>query len=106
MNIINRIKLLSRKRKHKREFRNITPQKVRRLINQFFINEDIYRSSLEITDAVVKNKFDYVHVCITLQRPGILIGKGGKTIDGLKKYLQEILKKDVVIDIKESKLWW
>lgn len=44
-------------------------------------------------------------VNITLGRPGILIGKGGKTIDTLREFLTKRLKKPTRIHITESKLW-
>jgi ribosomal protein S3 len=103
---MNRIKRYLEKRKLHKQIHSITPKKVRRLINQFFVNEDIVRQSLEITDVVVKNKWYCVKVTITLGRPGLLIGKAGKTIDALVLYLEKILEKNVVISIKESKLWW
>jgi small subunit ribosomal protein S3 len=42
-----------------------------------------------------------IRIIIHTARPGIVIGRGGKEIEGLKEYLQEIAKKDVYIDIRE-----
>jgi len=42
-----------------------------------------------------------VRVIIHTARPGIVIGRGGKEIENLKSLLQEIVKKDVYIDIRE-----
>ena len=103
---MNKIKRYFERKKRKQELRSITPKKVRRLINQFFENESIVRQSLEITDVVVKNKRSYVEVTITLGRPGLLIGKGGSTIDALILYLERVLEKKFEIKIIESKLWW
>lgn len=60
-------------------------------------------SKFGITD--LKFKFDknnFLTVEIVLLRPGILIGKGGRTINTLSNYLS---KHDMKITITESKLW-
>ena len=41
-------------------------------------------------------------VTIVLERPGLLIGKGGKTIDNFNNWLSKYYMK---VHIKESKLW-
>ena len=103
---MNRIKKYFQKRRLYKELHSISPKKVRRLINQFFENEGIFRQSLEITDVVVKNKRSCVKVTITLGRPGILIGKGGNNIDAITLYLERVLEKKFEIKMIESKLWW
>ncbi|MDA3780330.1 MAG: KH domain-containing protein [Bacteroidales bacterium] len=65
--------------------------------------------NFEITD--LKFSFDQRKMIITivLGRPGILIGKGGKTIDSLKEYINGMFKEEfdeVKLNIQESKLWW
>lgn len=42
---------------------------------------------------------------ITLERPGLLIGKAGRVIDAIQKYLSDELEESVKIYIVESKLW-
>lgn len=42
-----------------------------------------------------------IRVIIHTARPGIIIGRGGKEIENLKKLLQEIAKREVYIDIRE-----
>jgi len=42
-----------------------------------------------------------VRVIINTARPGIIIGRGGKEIENLKKFLQEIARRTVYIDIRE-----
>jgi small subunit ribosomal protein S3 len=42
-----------------------------------------------------------VRIIIQTARPGIVIGRGGKEIENLKSLLQEIVKKEVYIDIRE-----
>ena len=43
-----------------------------------------------------------LHVDVTVEKPGLLIGKGGKTIDGLNTYLSG---RDMRVHIKESNIW-
>ena len=45
--------------------------------------------------------FSKVRVVIHTARPGIVIGRGGKEIENLKSLLQEIVGKEVYIDIRE-----
>ncbi len=42
-----------------------------------------------------------IRVIIQTARPGIIIGRGGKEIEGLKKFLQEIAQREVYVDIRE-----
>lgn len=42
-----------------------------------------------------------VRIIIYTARPGIVIGRGGKEIENLKSLLQEIVQKEVYIDIRE-----
>lgn len=42
-----------------------------------------------------------VRIIIHTARPGIVIGRGGKEIENLKSLLQEIVQKEVYIDIRE-----
>ncbi|MFB0565150.1 MAG: 30S ribosomal protein S3 [Candidatus Aminicenantaceae bacterium] len=42
-----------------------------------------------------------VRVIIHTARPGIIIGRGGKEIENLKKFLQDITHREVYIDIRE-----
>lgn len=92
-----------RSRKH--DLNAITPRRVKLMILQHFENEDINKNIMGITNVVVKNKKSRIFITITLERPGILIGKAGRTIDGLENYLVRIFEKPVKISIKESKLW-
>jgi hypothetical protein len=51
-----------------------------------------------ITDKLIK-------MIITLNRPGLLIGKGGSTLDGVEEWLNSEKNTPVKIHIIESKLW-
>lgn len=42
-----------------------------------------------------------VRVIIFTARPGIIIGRGGKEIENLKNFLEELTQKEVYIDIRE-----
>ena len=42
---------------------------------------------------------------ITTHRPGLIIGKAGKDFNELSKYLNKMMKKKVIIDLRESDLW-
>lgn len=67
---------------------------------------DIPIFRLGITDFGFRFKIgNKVDVTITLERPGLLIGKGQKTIDGLKRYLNKEHKYHVDIMIEQSNLW-
>lgn len=58
--------------------------------------------NFQITDLLFEFKKDFLFITVVLERPGILIGKAGTTIDGLNKYL---LRANMEVKIKESKLW-
>lgn len=87
---------------------DILTKQVSRRIKMFWDNygqSSIVLSALEITDIAAINNSDKINVVITLCRPGLLIGKGGRTIDELREYLFRGLEKKIEISIIESKLW-
>lgn len=61
-------------------------------------------SQMEITDLSFAFKDGLTEMTVTLCRPGLLIGKAGRTINELEKVLSEPDQK-VKILIVESKLW-
>lgn len=63
---------------------------------------DIPILQLGITNVAFKFKRSEIVLSIWLYRPGLLIGKGGRTIDGLMEYLSDE-KRKVKISIHESK---
>jgi small subunit ribosomal protein S3 len=63
------------------------------------VKERYYHAGIAETD--VERVGPKVRVIIHTARPGIVIGRGGKEIENLKGLLQEIVKKDVYIDIRE-----
>lgn len=100
----------------------INPKLERKLKSAFKIffeggydHDQIYETyipirNFEITDISFLEYPHKVEMLITLARPGILIGIGGRTIDAIKYYLNNVHSKDfdnkpILINIKESKLW-
>jgi small subunit ribosomal protein S3 len=74
-----------------------------------FIHEDLKMKKLVkeryyhagIAEIDVERVGPKVRVVIQTARPGIVIGRGGKEIENLKSLLQEIVNKEVYIDIRE-----
>lgn len=58
--------------------------------------------NFEITDLIFEFENNTLIVTVVLCRPGVLIGRSGKVIDGLNTYL---LSDNMEVRIKESKLW-
>ena len=63
------------------------------------VKERYYHAGIAEVD--VERVGPKVRVIIHTARPGIVIGRGGKEIENLKSLLQEIVKKEVYIDIRE-----
>ena len=54
-----------------------------------------------ISEIVIERVGPKVRVIIHTARPGIIIGRGGKEIESLKGFLEQIAKKEVYVDIRE-----
>lgn len=80
-------------------------QKTMFYLTWFFEENNFSRQSFEITNVEPEDTKDAVNVTITLGRPGLLIGKGGRTMDLLKEHLTKCFQKEAKIFIIESKLW-
>lgn len=65
---------------------------------------NIHIFQLGITDITFNEQDGVTMMNITLERPGLLIGKGGSTYDAVTKYLSKP-ERPVKINIIESKLW-
>lgn len=63
------------------------------------IKERYYHAGIAEID--VERVGPKVRIIIHTARPGIVIGRGGKEIENLKSLLQEIVQKEVYIDIRE-----
>ncbi len=74
-------------------------------LSWFFEENDLSRHLFEISDIKTEDESNTVIVTITLGRPGVLIGKGGRTIDSLKEHLTKHFQKNTEIRIIETTLW-
>ena len=78
-----------------------------RYLQWFFGKQNINRDSIQITDVnVLGNNKKKITIQIILGRPGLIIGKAGRTIDALRVFMEDYFQKEVEIKIKESKLWY
>ena len=72
---------------------------------QYFEDNDLHPGIWQLHHiGVVTSKSDIV-VTITLGKPGLLIGKSGRTIDEITKCLSDWLEKPVKIKINEYSVW-
>ncbi len=60
---------------------------------------------LGITNIDVNDKKSILRISVTLERPGVLIGAQGRTINALEEYLSGQFHKPVKIHIIESIIW-
>jgi len=63
------------------------------------IKERYYHAG--ISEVNIERVGPKVRIIIQTARPGIVIGRGGKEIENIKSILQDIVKKEVYIDIRE-----
>jgi len=54
-----------------------------------------------ISEVIIERVGPKIRVIIHTARPGIIIGRGGKEIESLKGFLEQIAKKEVYVDIRE-----
>ncbi len=66
---------------------------------------DIPISRFGVTNLEFSEVDGRTEMMITLERPGILIGKAGSTLDAIQEYLSNHHERPVKILITESKLW-
>ena len=86
----------------------VDSKQVRRLIyDYYFIIKEYTAVPNYVTKVEVReSKQNGMYILIESHRVGLLIGKGGKDIDGFKEYLyKELNRKDVRVNLKECKLW-
>lgn len=83
----------------------VDARRLKRLMCLYWEGAEISRASMEITDVKVDVSDQKIAISVELCRPGILIGRGGRNIDGLEEYLGAHLKRRVDIKIEESTLW-
>lgn len=58
-----------------------------------------------ITSVKVFKKNTKTYIEIESYQPGILIGKAGQFINGLKKWLSDEFNEDIVTKIEETNIW-
>lgn len=79
--------------------------KVCKLLDIWFNEQDVTRSIMEITSVGAAEKENKIIITITLCRPGLFIGKSGKSIDALTLYLNKFFDKEIKFKIEEEKMW-
>ena len=77
----------------------------KRTMKFFWEDKKMSRESFLITDVSIKLGEEKHILTITLERPGILIGKGGKDINSLTERLTKELGHPIEIHIIEDKQW-
>lgn len=83
----------------------INSKQVRRILKLFF--EDSSTGVLyTITNINVFKGHEHIIVEITTHRPGLIIGKGGRTIDALTERLTKELETPVKIELTEDQMWY
>lgn len=82
----------------------IESKKYRRSMSTYFYHTQ-HAYETNITSVRSFKKKDKTILRIETHRPGLLIGKAGVFIDGLRQHLIDDLKEDIEIDLQECKLW-
>lgn len=76
------------------------------MFKQWFENNDYNHLQFQIHKIeTVLNRIDEIEATVTLGRPGLLIGKAGRTIQELTEFMDKVMDKKVVIKIKEYDPW-
>lgn len=76
-------------------------KRVKTGISLFFDHNSVQISSWMLHSVSAKERQGKVIITISLERVGLMLGKGGQTIDKLKQTLSDWLDKPVEIKIKE-----
>lgn len=66
-----------------------------------FLKRKLYYAG--ISQILVERTAKKLRVTVVAARPGIIIGKKGSDVDNLRKELQDLIGKDVNINIKEER---
>lgn len=74
-------------------------------MRRYFEYQDISTFSLFVTKIAVQKKDGVISVRIVSERPGLIIGKAGRTIDGLRDHLKDAFQCEVKISLTESNIW-
>lgn len=84
---------------------DINELEVKCFLRYYFERKRFDWNILQLHLIEVKTLPEKIQIDITLGRPGILIGKGGRTINDITKQLNSQLRKCVYINIKEFNVW-
>lgn len=105
LNLIkNKLKdIFSFLKKKKKKDENLI--RIKYSLRSYFEENDFNYQILELHYIDVKTSKKEIVVEITLGRPGLLIGKAGRTIDEITKKLSDWLEKPVRIEIIEFNVW-
>ena len=85
--------------------KDVNERSVKILIQNYLEENSLHEGSLQLHHIAVATKTSKVVVTVTLGRPGILIGRGGATINEIERLLSERLEKPVHIEIVEHSVW-
>ena len=100
MNIFNRI--FKKKAFKYLNLTNDISSEVKQIIRIFLEDQDVIINTLGISlIEVMKEEPKIIYIEILLNRPGLLIGKGGERINKLRDFMEERLGKSVEINLKE-----
>jgi small subunit ribosomal protein S3 len=66
-----------------------------------FLKKELYYAG--VNNIIIERTAKKLRVTIVSARPGVIIGKKGADIEKLKDKLNKLIKKDVVVNIKEEK---
>ena len=61
--------------------------------------------TLGVTEFKFRRFKDHDVIIITLERPGLLVGRGGRVIDSLTEHLEKLYERKIIIKLFESKVW-
>lgn len=92
-------------RKKREKQRQDLLKEIKRGMVSYWETNDMSRIPMGITNVDFKKEKDILNITVTLERPGLLIGKTGRNIDGLRKALKKCLKQKVEVLLIEDKSW-
>ena len=93
------------RKKFEKIFKPVNREPYLRAIRLYF-NDYTYNVLHTITDVEVSKTKKETTITITTHRPGLVIGRMGKTIDGLQKYISKQTGENIEILLIESRLWF
>ncbi len=80
-------------------------KQVRRAMRGYLEGMDSHIIRFGVTKLAVQKNDGTIYVRITTERPGLIIGKAGTTINGLQDYLTDAFQCKIDIKLTESDIW-